>query len=116
VRKTVSILLASLAGLFIGFGVAQGPATAYPSHPAAGKPGITIDPTAFVHPSVILEGTINIGPYAYLDAGSILTGNVTVGHHTLIRCNVTIRGTNTIGNYTHIRQPQCLLRLQHPLG
>lgn len=82
--------------------LAQGPAAAYPAHPAAGKPGINIDPTAFVHPSVILEGNITIGPYTYLDAGSILTGNITIGHHTLVRCNVTIRGTNKIGNYTHI--------------
>lgn len=101
-----------VAGVLFGLGglrlwdhstaVAQGLGTAYPPHPAASRPGITIDPTAFVHPSVILEGTINIGPYAYLDAGSILTGNVTVGHHSLIRCNVTIRGKVRIGNYTHI--------------
>ena len=82
--------------------LAQGPAAAYPPHPAAGKPGINIDPTAFVHPTTILEGRIDIGPYAYIDAGSILTGRVTVGHHTLIRCNVTIRGGVRIGNYTHI--------------
>ncbi len=82
--------------------LAQGPVTAYAPHPAAGKPGMKIDPTAFVHPTVILEGTINIGPYAYIDAGSILTGNVTFGHHSLIRCNVTIRGRVRIGNYTHI--------------
>ena len=55
-----------------------------------------------MHPSVILEGTIDVGPYAYIDAGSILTGNVAVGHHSLIRCNVTIRGRVRIGNYTHI--------------
>jgi carbonic anhydrase/acetyltransferase-like protein (isoleucine patch superfamily) len=80
----------------------QGTATAYPPHPAAGKPGMHIDPTAFVHPSVILEGNITIGPYSYIDAGTILTGDITIGHHSLIRCNVTIRGTNRIGNYTHI--------------
>jgi carbonic anhydrase/acetyltransferase-like protein (isoleucine patch superfamily) len=82
--------------------LAQGPAAAYPAHPAAGKPGINIDPTAFVHPSVILEGNITIGPYTYIDAGTILTGDITIGHHSLVRCNVTIRGTNRIGNYTHI--------------
>jgi UDP-3-O-[3-hydroxymyristoyl] glucosamine N-acyltransferase len=112
VRKISVFLPVLLVCLVIGFGgsrlwdhsaaLAQGPATAYAPHPAAGKPGITIDPTAFVHPSVILEGTVNIGPYAYIDAGSILTGNVTVGHHSLIRCNVTIRGRVRIGNYTHI--------------
>jgi carbonic anhydrase/acetyltransferase-like protein (isoleucine patch superfamily) len=82
--------------------LAQSPAAAYPPHPAAGKPGINIDPTAFVHPTTILEGRIDIGPYVYIDAGSILTGRVTVGHHTLIRCNVTIRGGVKIGSYTHI--------------
>jgi len=61
-----------------------------------------IDPTADIHPSVILEGKVIVGPYTKIDAGTIITGNVTIGHHTLIRCNVTIRGTNTIGNYTHI--------------
>jgi len=61
-----------------------------------------IDPTADIHPSVIMEGKVTVGPYTKIDAGTIITGNVTIGHHTLIRCNVTIRGTNTIGNYTHI--------------
>jgi len=107
----VSLVLAGVVGLIVlgalgpwhGSGVlAQTKATAYPAHPAASTPGINIDPTAFVHPSVILEGKVAIGPYAYLDAGSILTGDVTVGHHTLVRCNVTIRGRVRIGNYTHI--------------
>ena len=107
----VSLVLAGVVGLIVlgafgswhGSGVlAQTKATAYPPHPAASTPGINIDPTAFVHPSVILEGKVAIGPYAYLDAGSILTGDVTVGHHTLVRCNVTIRGRVRIGNYTHI--------------
>jgi len=71
-------------------------------NPYISKPGMNIDPTAFIHPTVILEGKVTVGPYTYIDAGSILTGNVTVGHHTLIRCNVTIRGTVKIGNYTHI--------------
>ncbi|MFB3825781.1 MAG: hypothetical protein ACE15B_03395 [Bryobacteraceae bacterium] len=70
--------------------------------PPAAKPGIEIDPTAFVHATAILEGKIRIGPYTYIDAGSILTGNITVGHHTLIRCNVTMRGRIKVGNYTHI--------------
>jgi carbonic anhydrase/acetyltransferase-like protein (isoleucine patch superfamily) len=62
----------------------------------------SIDPTAEIHPSVILEGKVTVGPYTRIDAGTIVTGDVTIGHHTLIRCNVTIRGTNVIGNYTHI--------------
>lgn len=66
------------------------------------RPGIDIHPTADVHPSVILEGTVTVGPYTKIDAGTIITGDVTIGHHTLIRCNVTIRGRNQIGNYTHI--------------
>ena len=99
----VGLIVLGALGPWHGSGVlAQTKATAYPAHPAASTPGINIDPTAFVHPSVILEGKVAIGPYAYLDAGSILTGDVTVGHHTLVRCNVTIRGRVRIGNYTHI--------------
>ncbi len=71
-------------------------------HPATSRPGMNIDPTADVHPTVILEGRVTIGAFTKVDAGTILTGNITIGHHTLIRCNTTIRGTNTIGNYTHI--------------
>jgi len=67
-----------------------------------------IDPTADIHPSVLLEGNVTVGPYTKIDAGTIITGNVTIGHHTLIRCNVTIRGTNKIGNYTHIYDNVCI--------
>jgi len=69
---------------------------------AAKRSGMNIDPTADIHPTVILEGRVTVGAYTKIDAGTIITGNVTIGHHTLIRCNVTIRGTNKIGNYTHI--------------
>jgi len=72
------------------------------SHPAASKPGMNLDPTADIHPSVILEGKVTVGAFTRIDSGTILTGNVTIGHHTLIRCNTVIRGTNVIGNYTHI--------------
>lgn len=75
------------------------PATPAPDPP---RSGMNIDPTAEIHPSVILEGKVAVGPYTKIDAGSIITGSVTIGHHSLIRCNVTIRGTNAIGNYTHI--------------
>jgi carbonic anhydrase/acetyltransferase-like protein (isoleucine patch superfamily) len=71
-------------------------------HLAAGKSGMNIDPTADIHPSVILEGRVTVGAYTKIDAGAIITGEVTIGHHTLIRCNTTIRGNNRIGNYTHI--------------
>jgi carbonic anhydrase/acetyltransferase-like protein (isoleucine patch superfamily) len=74
--------------------------------PRAG--GQDIDPTADVHPSVILEGKVTVGAYTKIDAGTIITGNVTIGHHTLIRCNVTIRGTNQIGSYTHIYDNVCM--------
>jgi carbonic anhydrase/acetyltransferase-like protein (isoleucine patch superfamily) len=82
--------------------MAQAPATAYPPHPAAGKPGINIDPTAFVHPSVILEGNVSIGAYTNVGAGTILTGNIKIGHHSTLACNITIRGLCKVGNYTHI--------------
>jgi carbonic anhydrase/acetyltransferase-like protein (isoleucine patch superfamily) len=72
------------------------------------KSGMNIDPTAEIHPSVILEGNVTVGAYTKIDAGTILTGNVTIGHHTLIRCNVTIRGTNTIGNFTHVYDNVCI--------
>ncbi len=70
--------------------------------------GQDIDPTADIHPSVILEGRVKVGAYTKIDAGTIITGNVTIGHHTLIRCNVTIRGTNQIGSYTHIYDNVCI--------
>lgn len=72
------------------------------------KSGMSIHPTADIHPSVILVGKVTVGPYTKIDAGTIITGNVTIGHHTLIRCNVTIRGTNKIGNYTHIYDNVCI--------
>jgi carbonic anhydrase/acetyltransferase-like protein (isoleucine patch superfamily) len=72
------------------------------------RSGMEIDPTADIHPSVILEGKVKVGAYTKIDAGTVITGNVTIGHHTLIRCNVTIRGTNTIGNYTHIYDNVCI--------
>ena len=75
----------------------------------AQQPGThNIDPTADVHPSVILEGKVTVGAYTKIDAGTVITGNVTIGHHSLIRCNVTIRGTNTIGNYVHIYDNVCI--------
>ncbi len=110
-RSTISLavvvavaLLAFGAALLRNHGQvqAQGPATAIPPHPAAGKPGINIAPTAFVHPSVILEGQVSVGAYTTVGAGTILTGNIRIGHHTRLACNVTIRGLCTVGNYTHI--------------
>jgi len=70
--------------------------------------GISVHPTAEVHPTVLLEGNVTVGPYTKVDAGTIITGNVTIGHHTLIRCNVVVRGRNTIGNYTHIYDSVCI--------
>jgi carbonic anhydrase/acetyltransferase-like protein (isoleucine patch superfamily) len=67
-----------------------------------------IDPTADVHPSVILEGTVTIGAFTKIGAGTVITGNVTIGHHSLVQCNVTIRGRNEIGNYTHIYDNVCI--------
>ena len=72
------------------------------TNPYATLPGMSIDPTAYVDPTVILKGKVSIGPYFYVDAGTILTGDVSIGHHTLLRCNVTVRGKVKIGNYTHV--------------
>lgn len=69
---------------------------------------LTIDPTADIHPTVILEGNVTVGAYTKIDAGTVISGNVTIGHHSLIRCNVVIRGTNVIGNYTHIYDSVCI--------
>jgi carbonic anhydrase/acetyltransferase-like protein (isoleucine patch superfamily) len=80
-----------------------------PSQSAAPKwDGMNIDPTADIHPSVILQGKVTVGAYTKIDCGTIITGDVTIGHHTLIRCNVTIRGTNKIGDYTHIYDNVCI--------
>ena len=67
-----------------------------------------IDPTADIHPSVILEGKVTVGAYTKIGAGTVITGNVTIGHHSLVQCNVTIRGTNKIGNYTHVYDNVCI--------
>jgi carbonic anhydrase/acetyltransferase-like protein (isoleucine patch superfamily) len=67
-----------------------------------------IDPTADIHPSVILEGKVTVGAFTKIGAGTVITGNVTIGHHSLVQCNVTIRGRNEIGNYTHIYDNVCI--------
>ena len=67
-----------------------------------------IDPTADVHPSVILEGKVTVGAYTKIGAGTVITGNVTIGHHSLVQCNVTIRGNNRIGNFTHVYDNVCI--------
>ncbi len=69
---------------------------------------ITIDPTAEVHPSAILEGNITVGKYTKIDAGTVITGNVTIGDYTRIECNVVIRGNNTIGSWVHIYDLVCI--------
>jgi UDP-3-O-[3-hydroxymyristoyl] glucosamine N-acyltransferase len=38
-----------------------------------------IDPTADIHPSVILEGQVTVGAYTKIGAGTVITGNVTIG-------------------------------------
>ena len=100
---SLSRLLPAVLGLAAGLALAQtASAPKVNPHPAASRPGMNLDPTADIHPSVILEGRVTVGAFTRIDAGTILTGNVTIGHHTLIRCNTVIRGTNVIGNYTHI--------------
>jgi carbonic anhydrase/acetyltransferase-like protein (isoleucine patch superfamily) len=66
------------------------------------KTGIRIDPTANVHPTAVLEGSVTIGAYTRVGAHSVLTGDVTVGHHVNIQCAVVFRGHVEIGNYTHV--------------
>ena len=98
------VVLAACVALFTGlhwWNAASGAQKVNP-HPAASQPGMNLDATADIHPSVILEGKVTVGAYTKIDAGTILTGDIVIGHHTLIRCNTTIRGRNRIGNYTHI--------------
>ncbi len=71
-------------------------------NPVISKPGMNIDPTAVIHPSVILDGKVTVGAFTNIGAGTILTGSITIGHHTLIACNSTFRGRISVGNYTHI--------------
>jgi carbonic anhydrase/acetyltransferase-like protein (isoleucine patch superfamily) len=71
-------------------------------NPDISKPGMNIDPTAVIHPSVILDGKVSVGAYTNVGAGTILTGAISIGHHTIIACNSTLRGRITVGNYTHI--------------
>lgn len=97
-RHKVTICAAGVLGLLMFSSVFVNSS----ERPVRNTSGHDIDPTAEIHPSVILEGKVAVGAYTKIDAGTIITGNVTIGHHTLIRCNVTIRGTNQIGNYTHI--------------
>ena len=102
-HKIVASVSASILILIGALAASSPPATR-----AQPNSGMNIDPTADVHPSVIMEGKVTVGPYTKIDAGTIITGNVAIGHHTLIRCNVTIRGTNQIGNYTHIYDNVCI--------
>jgi len=97
-KTAVRVIVAVGTLILIGVLVASNPS----GTAAQPNSGMNIDPTADIHPSVIMEGKVTVGPYTKIDAGTILTGNITIGHHTLVRCNVTIRGTNNIGNYTHI--------------
>jgi carbonic anhydrase/acetyltransferase-like protein (isoleucine patch superfamily) len=99
---------AVILGLLLFGGVLVKSSQTSGSRPAPRFGNHNIDPTADIHPSVILEGRVTVGAYTRIDAGTILTGNITIGHHTLIRCNVTIRGTNQIGNYTHIYDNVCI--------
>jgi carbonic anhydrase/acetyltransferase-like protein (isoleucine patch superfamily) len=64
--------------------------------------GISIDPTANIHPTAILEGNVVIGPYSEVGAGCILTGKIVIGHHTSLRCGIVLRGKITVGNYVNI--------------
>ena len=49
---------------------------------------INIDPTADVHPTVLLEGKVTIGPFSKIDASTIISGNVTtsLGYNLACGC------------------------------
>ena len=69
---------------------------------------ISIDETADIHPSVLLEGNITIGQFVRIGHGTVIVGDVTVGDHTRIACNVVLRGRNTIGSYVQIYDNACI--------
>ena len=69
---------------------------------------ISIDETADIHPSVLLEGNITIGKYVRIRHGTTIVGDVTIGDHTGIACNVVIRGPNKIGSYVQIYDTVCI--------
>jgi carbonic anhydrase/acetyltransferase-like protein (isoleucine patch superfamily) len=75
---------------------------------------VKIDPTAKVHPTVILVGSVTIGAYTRVGPGVVLSGT-TIGHHCDIRANVNIRGPGIdVGNYVflgeriHVGNSECL--------
>jgi UDP-2-acetamido-3-amino-2,3-dideoxy-glucuronate N-acetyltransferase len=101
-RKAYTAAAALAAGLaLVALVVAQNPPVKK-AEPAPSRQGMNIDPTAWVHPSVILEGKISIGAFTEVDAGTILKGNITIGHHCVLRCNNALRGNIQIGNYVSI--------------
>ncbi len=72
---------------------------------------IKIHETAYVDPTVILQGNITVGPWSRIKAGTVILGNVTIGEHTTIHCNVAIRtGMKEIkiGNYVQIYDSVCI--------
>jgi carbonic anhydrase/acetyltransferase-like protein (isoleucine patch superfamily) len=106
-RKRYLIGAAFAASLaLVALSVAQNPPQQAPAQKKAqagqSRRGLHIDPTAEVHPSVILEGNITIGAFTQVDAGTILLGNITIGHHSVLRCNNALRGNIQIGNYVSI--------------
>lgn len=69
---------------------------------------LNIDPTAFIHPTVWLEGNVSIGSFTYINAGTIISGDVSIDHHTLLACNNSVRGNVVIGKYTNIYDQICI--------
>ena len=63
---------------------------------------VKIDPTAKIHPTVILGGGVTIGAHTRVGPGVVLSGT-TIGHHSDIRANVNIRGPGIdVGNYVFL--------------
>ena len=63
---------------------------------------ISVDKTAFVHPTAILEGDIKVGAYTRIAAGSIIIGDVKIGDHVFIALNAVVKGSIKIGGLTNI--------------
>lgn len=64
--------------------------------------GMKIDPTADIHPNVLMEGTITVGKFVQIDAGVIMRGKITIGDYSVIHNNTSLRGTIIIGKNVNI--------------
>lgn len=62
-----------------------------------------IDPTAEIHPTVVLIGNVTVGAYTRIGPKAVIQGDITIGHHVNILGNAVVSADRlTIGNYVRI--------------